>query len=244
MAVFTNGLSAQFQTLTPDLRGYGRSQTPYPFEMETHLADLVELLDRYAIDQCWVLGWSLGGILAMELALRCPKRVCGLILIATAARPRGSHPAITWSDNLYTGLASLLNRAVPGHPWIIETLGRRSLYRYLIQQHTPYAYRQLAIAALPAYLRTSRQATQALQNALRSGYNRLPEVKTISMPCLMLCGAADRHITAQASLETAQALPQCDFKQYPQVAHLFPWEIPDQVLTDIRGWLKQQNPLD
>ncbi|PSN18154.1 alpha/beta hydrolase [filamentous cyanobacterium CCP5] len=244
MAVFTDALSNQLKTIAPDLRGYGRSQTRQPFEMAAHLEDLVELLDTHGVDQCWVLGWSLGGILAMEMALQYPERVRGLILVATAAHPRGNHPPVTWLDNLNTGIASLLNRAVPGHPWVIKTFGQRSLYRYLIQQHTPYAYRQLATAALPAYLQTSRQATQALYGALRAGYNRLPQVRALTMPCLMLCGDSDRHITSEASVETAETLPRCDLRRYPQVAHLFPWEIPDQVLADIQSWLKQNPPHD
>lgn len=237
MAVFTTHLSQRWQTLAPDLRGYGRSQTAIAFEMADHLQDLEQLLNSHRISQCVILGWSLGGILALELALTCPDRVSGVILVAAAARPRGSHPAVTWQDNLYTGIASLINRAVPGWSWNIDTFGKRSLYRYLLQQHTPHAYRRLAFEGLPAYLQTSRQASQALSLALRSGYNRLADLWQIEVPCLMLCAERDRHITAQASIETAHHLPYCQLQTYPNTAHLFPWEIPDQVLNDCDRWL-------
>lgn len=240
MAVFTEPLSSQYQTITPDLRGYGRSRTQQAFVMQDHLRDLQTLLDRLQVKQCLVLGWSLGGILAMELALAHPQRIQGLILVATAARPRGSHPPITWQDNVYTGLASVINRVIPSWQWNIDTFGKRSLYRYLIQQHTPTAYRYLAIAAMDAYLQTSAHATQALNQALRSGYNRLTDLHRIQCPCLVLAGESDRHITAQSSAETAQHLPHSQFRQYAQVAHLFPWEIPHQVVADIQAWLTEQ----
>lgn len=207
--------------------------------MTDHLLDLEALLNARQISRCLILGWSLGGILAMELALKLPEQVSGLILVATAARPRGNHPPITWQDNLYTGLASIVNRISPGWQWNIDTLGRRSLYRYLIQQHTPSAYGYLAREALSAYLQTSSHATQALFSAIRQGYDRLPDLHQIQCPCLVLAGADDRHITAESSHETASHLPHAEWHCYPNTAHLFPWEVPDRVLADIDAWLQR-----
>ncbi len=237
MDVFTGPLTAMgFRTYAPDLRGYGQSRTSYPFSMTSHLDDLDELLNRYQIENCLVLGWSLGGILAMELALRRPKVVRGLMLVGTAARPVGSHPPITLKDNVLTGVAGAMNWVLPGFGPAIA-LGKQSLFRHLIRQHTPDAYRYLAKRGAPAYLQTSRYAESALFTAIRAGYNRVMDVKALEIPSLMLCGECDRHITAAASLETARALPNCEVHCYPDTAHLFPWEIPERVNVDIRDWL-------
>jgi len=237
MSVFTRHLSQRFKTLAPDLRGYGESQTTQDFAMADHLADLEALLDRQGVDRCLVLGWSLGGILAMELALRSPQRVSGLVLVATAAYPRSNHPAVSWQDNTLTGVAALVNWAIPAWEWNIETFGKRSLFRYLIQQHTPDAYRYLAQDAVYAFQKTSPQANRTLNTALRQRYNRLADLENIQCPCLVLAGEGDRHITAQSSQETAQHLPQSEWRCYSNTAHLFPWEIPHQVLADLDQWL-------
>ena len=239
MSVFTDHLSDRLQTIAPDLRGYGKSRVQADFELEDHLTDLEALLDRLKIDRCLILGWSLGGILAIELALRFPERISGLILVATAAKPRGNHPPISWQDNFYTGVASILNKLNPGWAWNIETFGKRSLYRYLIQQHTPVAYQYLADEAFPAYLGTSSAANQALWNAQirRRNYDRLADLSQIQCPSLLMAGAEDRHITAQSSLETARYLPDCEVHCYPNTAHLFPWEIPVEVRNEIDQWI-------
>lgn len=240
MSVFTNYLSQQYQTIAPDLRGYGKSRYQQNFAMKDHLSDLTTLLDRHQVEHCLVLGWSLGGILAMELALAQPERFTGAILVATAAHPVSSHPQETWQDLLFTGIGGIVNYLKPAWQWNIDTFGKRSLFRYLINQHQPESYHYLAKEGVPAYLQTSKAANTALTTAIRQGYNRLEDLHQINIPCLMLSGAGDRHITAQASRITAQHLPNCEYINYPQVAHLFPWEIPDWVLADVQQWLDRQ----
>jgi pimeloyl-ACP methyl ester carboxylesterase len=245
MKVFTDTLSTEFCTITPDLRGYGTSQTRTlgaklsPFTMQDHLTDLEALLDRLGIKKCLILGWSLGGILAMELALRNPNRFPGLILVATAAHPVSDVPQPTLPELLYTLIAGGLNWLKPGWHWNIETFGRRSILRHLLTQHNPTAYRFLAKAGIPATVKTSRHAHNALNLALAKRYNRVPDLAILGSPCLVMSGENDRHILAQASHETANHLKNSQWISYPKTAHLFPWEIPTQVNQDIQAWLSR-----
>ncbi|MBO9999264.1 MAG: alpha/beta hydrolase [Cyanobacteria bacterium SID2] len=237
LSVFADYFCSRYRTIAPDLRGYGKSRPPGPFAMTDHLDDLEALLDRLQVDRCWVLGWSLGGILGLELALRSPERVVGLVGVATAACPRSSHPPVTAWDLAYTGIAGILNRFRPGWRWNIETFGKRSLFRYLVRRQEPSVYRYLAIEGVSAYLNTRPEATDALQEALREGYDRRDKLDRVRCPCLWLAGEADCHITRQSSRETALALPDCQWIAYPDTAHLFPWEIPEIVCSDIEAWL-------
>jgi proline iminopeptidase len=208
--------------------------------MQDHLTDLTVLLNQLQIEQCLILGWSLGGILAMELALRHRDRIAGLILVATAARPVSNVPQPTRLELLNTLIAGTLNTLKPGWPWNIKIFGQRSLLKDLMTQHTPDAYHWLAKAGIPATLRTSRFAHQALAQALQQRYSCLANLEQLSCPCLVLSGANDRHILSSASKETAQHLKNSQFICYPNVSHLFPWEIPDQVNEDIQQWLQAQ----
>lgn len=240
MQVFTESLSATYRTIAPDLRGYGASRVSQPFNMTTHLDDLEHLLAQQGVERCILLGWSLGGILALELALRHPERYPAIVLIATAARPRGAHPKVGPVTLACTGIAALLNLIVPGWQWNIDVFGQRSLFRWLIHQPHPTPYQYLATQGTTAYFQTSRFTNQALQTELRQGYNRLSDIAQLSMPCLMLAGEHDVHITAASSQETAAHLPQCDYHCLPHTAHLLPWEQPQTVLKLITDWLAPQ----
>ncbi|MEO0949581.1 MAG: alpha/beta hydrolase, partial [Cyanobacteria bacterium J06641_5] len=112
------------------------------------------------------------------------------------------------------------------------------LFRYLLGQQTPEAYRYLAAEAVPAYVQTSRAATRALNRALKAGYDRREALAQIQVPALVLAGERDRHISAASSQETAECLPQATWHCYSEAAHLFPWEIPNRVCTDIDAWLQ------
>lgn len=237
LSVFSHGLSPNYQTICPDLRGYGRSQTHQPFSMSDHLDDLSELLDHLNFEKGYLLGWSLGGILALELALKYPEKFTKIILIATSAYPQGDHPKITQKDLIFTAIAGIINYFFPGWRWNIETFGKKSLFQYLIQQHHPTAYYYLAKEGVSAYLKTSKWAEQALTKALKQGYNKLNELSKIEANCLILVGEFDRHITPESSYQTYQALKQAQWKCYPNTAHLFPWEISQQVVQDILQWL-------
>ncbi|MGH2547623.1 MAG: alpha/beta fold hydrolase [Actinomycetota bacterium] len=72
--------TARFRTVRPDYRGFGRSD---PAEREFNLTeDLVTVLDAEAIQRAAVAGLSLGGYVAVDLALTHPDRVSTLVLVA------------------------------------------------------------------------------------------------------------------------------------------------------------------
>jgi 2-succinyl-6-hydroxy-2,4-cyclohexadiene-1-carboxylate synthase len=70
--------------LAPDLPGHGASSVA-PVSMDETADALVALLDEQGIARAVVAGYSMGGRLALHLALRHPDRVAGLLLVAASA---------------------------------------------------------------------------------------------------------------------------------------------------------------
>ena len=74
-------LANEFDLIRPDLRGFGESELPAaPYSMR---ADLVGLLDHLGVDRAHVVGCSLGGTVAIDLALEYPDRVARLVLVGS-----------------------------------------------------------------------------------------------------------------------------------------------------------------
>jgi pimeloyl-ACP methyl ester carboxylesterase len=82
------GLSGAFRVIALDLPGHGALRDR-PFVWDDALATIAQVVDEAAGGRAIVGGLSLGGYLAMDLAIRHPERVAGLVISGSSAEPRG-----------------------------------------------------------------------------------------------------------------------------------------------------------
>jgi len=76
-----DALSDRYRVISYDQRGFGRSQ-PAPIVPFRPMDDVVAVLDHLAVDRFSVIGCSMGGTLAVDLAVRYPNRVQALVPVA------------------------------------------------------------------------------------------------------------------------------------------------------------------
>ncbi len=73
--------SKHFQVLTYDVRGFGQTEkTPGPFSMDMFADDLYELLKALGLSSACVLGYSMGGRIALEFCMKYPGKTTGLVM--------------------------------------------------------------------------------------------------------------------------------------------------------------------
>jgi 3-oxoadipate enol-lactonase len=90
VAAITSEFAERHQVLTFDNRGAGRSDQPdQPYTIAQMANDTASLMDALDLPRADIMGFSMGGRIALELALTRPKRVRRLVLVSTSARGRG-----------------------------------------------------------------------------------------------------------------------------------------------------------
>ena len=74
----------RYRVIAPDLRGFGDSERREPFTVQQYARDAAALIVALGAGRAHVVGLSMGGAVAIELALSAPDRVAGLVLANTA----------------------------------------------------------------------------------------------------------------------------------------------------------------
>jgi pimeloyl-ACP methyl ester carboxylesterase len=82
-------LSDQFRVIAPDLPGHG-ALAAVPFTFDNAVDTLVRIVETHARERALVVGLSLGGYVAIELARQHPGRVAGLVLSGSSLNFRGA----------------------------------------------------------------------------------------------------------------------------------------------------------
>ncbi|MBP6107950.1 MAG: pimeloyl-ACP methyl ester esterase BioH [Steroidobacteraceae bacterium] len=210
-----------------DLPGHGRSRWP---EGASTLRDLARAVSPHVPQGAAVLGWSLGGMVALELARLRPGDLAALVLIATTpcflARedwPAGMNPGVL--DGFAAGLAGDYRRTLSNF-LALQTWG---------DENASQALRSLR-ANLDAHGEPEPQALVAGLGILRTADLRA-ELATIAIPSLVIAGEHDRITPVAAGRELASRLPSARFVEVPKAGHAPFLSHPETVLREVEGFL-------
>lgn len=139
-------LRTHFQVVAPDLPGFGRSSKPArAYTPAFFVSTLVHLLDVLEIDRTHVIGSSLGGQVALELALRAPTRVGRVVAVAPAGVPPASFsgtPALEAHRRVFDATTEqeiLIARQAAGNLNAAQSAGWRSPEEVLTYVRSPGA---------------------------------------------------------------------------------------------------------
>jgi 3-oxoadipate enol-lactonase len=217
------GLSDTYRVVAPDLRGYGDSPvTKGTVTMRQLAADTEALLDRAGIGEAAVVGLSMGGLVAMELAIAEPARWWALGLVATTAQP------LTDAER-----ADRLAKA---------DLAEREGIRPLAEDMAARLFGSGASAAVRDQIMTMMLATSPFgaAAALRGRAERpdyRPLLAELDISAFVCAGDEDSFSTAEVTSELTASLRRPHLVTLPGVGHLPNVESTGRFNAELRGFL-------
>ncbi len=214
------------EVIAVDAPGTGLSERPrYPLRMRGLARVVVALLDELEVGQADVLGYSFGGLLALELAHRAPERVRRLILCATAQGlpliPPSPVPALM-----------LMTPARYYHPRLFKLM-----IPHIAGGRTRREPEQLERQAAARLSRPPQLLGYGYQLYAASGWTSLPWLRSVSQPTLILAGDDDPIIPLANPRLMARIMPAAKLRVVPGGGHLFLLDEPETVIDDVHAFL-------
>ena len=198
--------SRRFRVLTFDL--------PSPIDAEHGVAELARnvaaLLERTGVGRAHVLGTSLGGFVAQELALTRPDLVDKLVLVCTSHGGRGNGRMSP------RALAAMFG---------VGSFSPESAIRRGLKASTSSAYRSRHPEEFEEIVRTRLARSPSLFSYLQqaragSAFDASPRVGNISAPTLVLHGAEDRYVPVGNAFALARDIPGAQLRILDHAGHL------------------------
>jgi pimeloyl-ACP methyl ester carboxylesterase len=223
---FLTRLEADFDCVIFDNRGIGNSaDAAGPFTIADLAADPLTVMDAVGFESAHVLGISMGGMVAQELALAAPQRLRSLTLGCTYPGGEGSSLADPAdAQALVEALAS------GNQDTVFQAMYEMNLSPGFRAEEAHYADFTAVAGALPA-----RQATIELQVQALMGHDAQSRLAEIAAPTLVIHGTADKMIPSANGELIASLIPGARLELLEGVGHMFWWEQPELSAELIRS---------
>lgn len=188
-------LSRGRRVVAAELQGHGRTaDNPRAMTVPALAGDVAGLLDRLGIGRADVLGFSLGGMVALELALSRPERVRRLVLASVSTSPDGSYP------ETQPGSADMTSKRMPA---MAEFAAMEADFRRVAPD--PGAWPRIAAKA----------------SAMVGGFPGWPEarLRSLATPTLLLMGDTD-FVRLEHAARLLEVLPDARLGVLPACKHM------------------------
>lgn len=224
-------LEQSFTVIRPDNRSTGRSRpADAPASVPIWAQDAVALLDHLGTAKARVVGHSLGGIIATQMAITAPERVARLVLLASAPLrlPR--------NDALFALMLALRGPGLPADLWLRAFLPWLFHPRFFDDP----AVQERAIAQSLAYPHAQTAEAMAHQSRALADFDPQPLRAGPMVPVLALLSQDDLLIPAEAARAALAGFSDLRLSLLSGAGHSLHWDAPDLVLDHILPFLLEE----
>jgi pimeloyl-ACP methyl ester carboxylesterase len=229
----TDSIAREREVILLDNVGVGLSSGTTPNTVAQMARDAIVFLDALALSQVDLLGFSLGGFVAQEIALLRPKQVRKLVLAGTG--PQGGPLMHGWRQDIADaartpelGGAELSYVFFP-HTEAGRANGMEFLSRFLL--------RSVDRDAPTEDLATRDVQYDAVVDWGVPDHNKLQRLASIEQPTLAANGSNDLMIPTRLTHLLGALIPNAEVRIYPDAAHGFLWQYPKEFGKDVNAFL-------
>jgi pimeloyl-ACP methyl ester carboxylesterase len=217
------GLAERFRVLSFDNRGIGGSdKPPGPYTAKLMAEDALQVLDEARVERAHIVGASLGGMIAQELAVEAPEKVDKLVLACTTPGSAAGMPMPEVTIRLFQEAATLA-----------PEVALRRFVENALGTHPSESLVDELFA-----LRVANPPDPAGWQAQAAAGTTFPGVEgSIEAPTLVLQGTADNVVAAENARVLAERIPGARVELFEGAGHLFFWEEPDAFVRIVTEFL-------
>lgn len=217
-------VGVNYRAIQYDRRGFGDSKHPPVDNLSQHARDAATLLDAVEARDVLVVGWSIGGIIAAELASRNPSRIRGMVLLEPPLWAK-KHPTL----NLFNGVVlSIILGLVAG-----PTRGGRRFSRWVFRDLSGGNSLDTAERSFSERIDANAAAIGVEIRAGTGEHLGLAELSAISTPTMVFAGDRSQRFLAEGAHRMATAIPDARFTVLPGASHLLQFERSDDIAAAI-----------
>ena len=221
-----------YRVIVFDNRGMGRTQrSPVPYTIKTMADDAVGLLKHLGIEKAHVLGMSLGGRVAQEIAITYPDMVERLILVAATSKAEDSAtPGMLEAFAVKEGDTRVDFRSIDyrrAHRKIVSLAYNKRLYRTIL---VPLARLQIWREDIEAHLELMEAEV---------GHTTLDRLHTIKARTLVMQGTEDRIVYPRTCEELAGRIPNAKLVQLEGGSHALYFEMRRRFNKEVLDFLRE-----
>lgn len=222
-----DGLAGSYRVIAYDRRGFARSPYAGKVRFADHARDAAALLNALDASPAAILGWSGGGVVALDLAASVPECVTELFLAEPAVR-LSSHPSrATLAMQLRSWTQRILRRDAGA--------AAQTMYRWASRRSTggntfdglPQAWQDQMTAHGAS---TVREMDQMLRP-----YPSRAAIRSITCPVTVIKGSLSDPVFAEAAAFVARLLPQSRLITLPGAAHFLHIDQPGPFVEAVVG---------
>jgi pimeloyl-ACP methyl ester carboxylesterase len=240
-----DGLSASFEVHALDLPGFGKSSKPLPAGRRYTMAWLADVVNGYLLvnrlEGAHVVGNSMGGRVAVDLALRHPTSVGSIVGLGSAVAFDEYHrlgPLLRLGQPEWLGLApvpfprSLIEGVVRDlfhDPSVLPAANHRAAADDVILALRDPAHRMALFAC-------ARQLAVERSRGRRAYWRRLEHLR---VPSYWIFGERDRMVSSRYAQRVAEALPSATVDLWHAVGHVPQFEVPERTNAALTDWIER-----